>query len=102
MRLGPPVLEVRLCKGPENGLSIRQKHTGPPVWISFGTGDLPFIELPDEVEYLTIMGDNDAPGRACVFASVEAFEAQGRTARGEYPPTDLEDWKDELVEKRTA
>ena len=102
LRLGPPAREIRLCEGPEDGLSIRQKHPGPSVWVSLGTGALPFIELPDEVEDVTIMGDNNAPGRACVAAGIEAFEAQKRAARGDYPPADFEDWNDELMEKLVA
>ena len=102
LRLGPPAREVRLCEGPEDGLSIRQKHPGPPVWVSLGTGALPNIELPDEVEDVTIMGDNNAPGRACVAAGIEAFEVQKRAVRGDYPPVEFEDWNDELMGKRVA
>lgn len=100
LRLGPPARSVRLCEGPEDGLTIRQRDPDPPVWVSLGTGALPFVEFPAEVEDVTIMGDNNAAGRAAVAAGIEAIEAQGRTARGTYPGAAFKDWNDEYMGKR--
>lgn len=101
VRLGPPGRSIRLCEGPEDGLTLRQSCPGPSVWVSLGTGSLPHVELPDEVEDVTIAGDNNEAGRAAVAAGIEAFRAQGRTARGVYPRAAFRDWNDELLGKRT-
>ena len=100
LRLGPPAREIRVCEGPEDGLTIRQRYPGPPVWVSLGTGALPFIDFPDEVEDITIMGDNNVAGRAAVGAGIEAYEAKGRAARGAYPGEAFKDWNDEHMGKR--
>lgn len=59
------------------------------------------MEFPDEVRDVTIMGDNNAAGRAAVAAGIEATQAQGRTARGAYPGAAFKDWNDEHMGKRS-
>lgn len=101
VRLGRTGRSIRLCEGPEDGLTLRQSYPGPSVWVSLGTGSLPHVELPVEVEDVTIAGDNNDAGRAAVQAGIAAFQAQGRTARGVYPRAAFKDWNDELMGKRT-
>lgn len=97
VRLGPPARHILLCEGPEDGLTLRQRHPGRSVWVSLGTGSLPFLELPSGIERVTIAGDNNAAGRAAVAAGIEAFEAQGRRADAIYPDPAFKDWNDELM-----
>ncbi len=100
VRLGPVAREIILCEGPEDGLTLRQRFPGTSVWVALGTGNLPFVELPEGVVAVTIAGDNNAPGRAAVAAGSEAFAAQGREVRTIYPDPAFKDWNDELMDVR--
>ena len=97
VRLGPVARAIIVCEGPEDGLTLRQRFPGASVWVALGTGNLPFVELPEGIETVTIAGDNNAPGRAAVAAASEAFAAQGREVRTIYPDAAFEDWNDELM-----
>lgn len=97
VRLGPPAREIILCEGPEDGLTLRQRHPQASVWVSLGTGALPFVELPPTIEAVTIAGDNNVAGRAAVAAGIAAFTAQGRTVSAIYPDPRFKDWNDELM-----
>ncbi len=101
VRLGPVARTIILCEGPEDGLTLRQRFSGASVWVVLGTGNLPFVELPDAVETVTIAGDNNAPGRAAVAAGGAAFAAQGLGVRAVYPNPAFKDWNDELMGVRT-
>lgn len=100
VRLGPPARHILLCEGPEDGLTLRQRRPDQTVWVSLGTGSLPFVELPSTIEAVTIAGDNNAAGRAAAAAGIEAFEEQGRKADAIYPDPAFKDWNDELTGKR--
>lgn len=96
LRLGEIARHVVLVEGPEDGLTLRQRHPGASVWVALGTGGLPFVELPPEVEAVTLAGDNNAPGRRAIEAAAEEYERQGRRVRAVYPDERFEDWNDEL------
>ncbi len=97
VRLGPVARTIILCEGPEDGLTLRQRFPDASVWVALGTGNLPFVELADAVETVTIAGDNNAAGRAAVAAGAEAFAARGREVRAIYPDPAFVDWNDELM-----
>src|SRR3546814_14897020 len=80
LRLGPIAPHIILCEGPEDGLTLRQKHPRASVWVSLGTGAMPHIELPDVIRRVTIAGDNNAPGRPAAETASAAFIEQGRSA----------------------
>lgn len=96
VRLAPPARRIILIEGPEDGLTMRQRVQRAPVWITLGTGMMPFVELPPEVEHVTLAGDNNAPGRAAVAKAMEEYQRQGRTVDAIFPPPAFEDWNDEL------
>lgn len=98
VRLGPPARHILLCEGPEDGLTLRQRRPGQSVWVSLGTGSLPFVQIPSAIERVTIAGDNNPAGRAAVTAGIEAFQAQGREADGDFPDPRFKDWNDELMD----
>jgi len=95
VRLGPVSRRIILCEGPEDGLTLRQKYPSESVWIALGTGGLPLVELPDEVEEVALGGDNNAPGRAAIKAGKEEYSQQGRKVRPFFPGKDFEDFNDE-------
>src|SRR3546814_13332004 len=76
LRLGPIAPHIILCEGPEDGLTLRQKHPRASVWVSLGTGAMPHIELPDVIRRVTIAGDNNAPGRLAAETASAAFIEQ--------------------------
>lgn len=97
LRLGPIAPHIILCEGPEDGLTLRQKHPRASVWVSLGTGAMPHIELPEAIRRVTIAGDNNAPGRLAVETASAAFIEQGRKVDAIYPPRQFTDWNDELM-----
>ncbi len=100
VRLGPVAREIILCEGPEDGLTLRQNRPDASIWVSLGTGALPYVDMPDEAESITLAGDNNDPGRAAVAAATETFNAQGRSVRSIYPNPAFNDWNDELTGRR--
>jgi len=100
VRLGPVARAIIVCEGPEDGLTLRQGLPEASVWVALGTGNLPFVELPDAIVAVTIAGDNNVPGRAAVAAGSEAFATQGREVRTIYPNPAFKDWNDELMDVR--
>lgn len=99
LRLGPVAREIILCEGPEDGLTLRQRHPGASVWVSLGTGNLPFVELPDAVESVIIAADNNAAGYAAAEVAGDAFARQGRRVAVRFPDPVYKDWNDELMGK---
>jgi DNA primase len=99
LRLGDVARRIVLCEGPEDGLTLRQRHPDASVWVSLGTGGLAHVELPPEVEEVILAGDNNAPGRAAIEAAELAYTEQGRKVRPVFPDPRFEDWNDELQQK---
>ena len=99
LRLGDVARRIVLCEGPEDGLTLRQLHPRASVWVSLGTGGMAHVELPPEVEEVTLAGDNNAPGRAAIEAAAIAYGEQGRKVRTVFPDPRFEDWNDELRQK---
>lgn len=102
VRLSPPARRIILVEGPEDGLTLRLREDRVPIWITLGTGMMPFVELPPIVEHVTLAGDNNAPGRAAVNRAEEHFLGCGITVDTMFPPPRFEDWNDELLEKEMA
>jgi DNA primase len=96
LRLDKPQAEVIVTEGPEDGLSIRQMHPETPVFVSCGTGLLPFIGFPPEVRSIIIAGQNDDPGRAAADAAATAYIERGLEVRCIFPSPEYRDWNDEL------
>lgn len=97
VRLSPPARHVILVEGPEDGLSLSLREDRVPIWITLGTGMMPFVEFPPIVEHVTLAGDNNAPGRLAVARAEEHFRSLGLAVDSMYPPPRFEDWNDELL-----
>lgn len=96
LRLGKPQAEVVVTEGPEDGLSLRQMLPGRSVWVACGTGLMPFIAFPPEVESVVIAGQNNAAGRMAVDTATAAYVGRGLTVKSIYPEPAFDDWNDEL------
>jgi DNA primase len=100
LRLGRPAPEVIVTEGPEDGLSIRQMHPNTPVWVACGTGLMPFIEFPDEVDTVVIAGQNDDAGRSAVERATDEYLKRGLAVKCIFPDPSFRDWNDELRKVR--
>jgi DNA primase len=96
LRLGPEGSEMILCEGPEDGLTLHQMMPSTPVWVSLGSGNIPFMELPPGVKRVLVAGDNNPAGRKAAQDACKAFLAQGRQAAPIFPAPEFEDFNDQL------
>lgn len=96
LRLGPVQSSIIVCEGPEDGLSLAQELPGRSVWPTLGTGLMPHVEYPTEVEEIVIAGQNDAPGQAAVTRAAESLMDQGYRVRKMFPDPGFSDWNDQL------
>jgi DNA primase len=98
--LGLVASEIMLCEGPDDGLPLRQRFPGASVWVSLGTGNLPFVELPDAVEFVVVAADNNIAGYAAAEAAGHACARRGRSVAVLFPDPAYKAWNDELMSKR--
>lgn len=96
LRLGPVEETIVLAEGPEDGLSIAQEGPGFPVWVPFGTGNMPAVEFPPQVRSLIIAGQNNTAGRVAVEKTVIAALDRGLAVSQVYPAAHFDDWNDQL------
>lgn len=96
LRLGPERPEMILCEGPEDGLTLHQMMPSTPVWVSLGSGNIPFMELPPAVKRVLVAGDNNPAGRKAAQDACATFLAQGRQAAPIFPAPEFEDFNDQL------
>jgi DNA primase len=92
----PPVGEVIVCEGPEDGLSLAQEMPGRAVLVACGTALMPQLALIPTVRNVVLAGDNNAAGRAAVETTRAAFIDRGLAVRTMYPKPDFKDWNDQL------
>jgi DNA primase len=97
MRFGPPQRTVIVCEGPEDGLTLAQEIPGSSVWPACGTGLMPLIDYPPEVQEVIIAGQNNEAGRIAVDRTAEAVIGRGLPARTMFPDADFDDWNDQLL-----
>lgn len=96
LRLGPVADHIISCEGPEDGLTLAQRFAGESVWASCGTANLWQMQLPSEVEYLTLAGDNGEAGRNAVETGRARYLGDGIGVRDMFPDPAFKDWNDEL------
>ena len=83
IRLSPLQNKVILCEGIEDGLAILQSNGEACVWVSYGTGGMQTLQLPNSVSELVIAIDNDLNGAGERAANILAaqLKKEGRVAR---------------------
>lgn len=84
-----------ICEGPEDGLTLAQELV-LPVLVACGTSLMPRLSLPVTIDAIIVAGDNNAPGRAAVVETEEAFGAKGIDTRAIFPEDGFKDWNDQL------
>lgn len=96
IRLGPIARKIILVEGPEDGLTLMPRHPDASIWVTLGTGSLPHVQLPPEVEEVSLAGDNNSGGRTAIKAGEESYNAQNKIVSSFYPDPSFEDFNDEL------
>jgi len=68
-----------------------------PVWATLGSERFPHVAIPDDVERLILLPDNDAAGMIGADKAVEAHSKTGRSIEIVPPPGGHNDWNDALT-----
>jgi hypothetical protein len=98
---------VHITEGIEDGLSVARLLPKARVIVAADIGNMAAVELPPQVQAVTLVGDNDPPtlpdGRPHpaiegMERAVEAHRAAGRTVRMARPPAGVKDFNDWLRE----
>lgn len=95
VRLAAANDNLALAEGVETALSA-MILLGLPVWAVLGAGRMSQVSIPDTVQRLFLLPDNDAPGRRGALVASIAHTAPGRTIETLWPWYGLNDWNDVL------
>lgn len=96
IRLAEPAVELVLCEGLEDGLSLAQELASASVWAAPGAGMLAAMCLPPIVSSVVVAADNDAAGEQAAWRAAERFASEGRQVRIMRPDPAYKDWNDQL------
>ena len=70
-----------------------------PVWATLGNERLARVGIPDFVDDLILLPDNDHGGRLAVKQALAAYRRPGRSIRTIWPWRGLNDWNEVLMEE---
>lgn len=96
-RLGGSAPHIHMAEGPEDALSALEMMPERPCWAAFGTSQMPFATFPSVVTEVTLLGQNNEPGRVAVRKAALALvadEVRGLIIREAFPPAEFDDWND--------
>jgi len=95
IRLAPAAVELVLCEGLEDGLTLQQE-LGTATWVTAGVSNLKTVQLPLGVRSVVIGADGDPAGESGARAAAERFANEGRKVRVLRPLSGFKDFNDEL------
>jgi putative DNA primase/helicase len=93
VRLAPAASRLGLAEGWETGLSA-MIVLGLPVWAALGTERFGQVAIPDTVEQLVLLPDNDAAGDLAEARARIAYRRPGLSIIRVRPPLRFNDWND--------
>lgn len=93
VRFGAATNVLGLAEGWETAWSAHIL-LGIPVWATLGADRLPLVTVPDRVEHLILLPDDDAPGHNGAGRANEAHAQPGRTIETLLPGGRFNDWND--------
>jgi putative DNA primase/helicase len=93
--LAPAGSTLGLAEGIETAMSA-SILLDLPVWATLGSERLAHIAVPELVQQLVILPDNDPAGHAAAANAVTAYSHEGRTVEVIWPPAPFNDWNDVL------
>lgn len=100
VRFGLPSTLLGLAEGWETAWSARIL-LGIPVWATLGSERFPHVSIPDCVERLILLPDDDAAGVIGSNKALEAHARPGRSIELLLPEEGFNDWNDQLRARRS-
>tara|TARA_R110000787_G_scaffold282863_1_gene395035 strand:+ start:2451 stop:3458 length:1008 start_codon:yes stop_codon:yes gene_type:complete len=94
VRFGAATHVLGLAEGWETAWSAHLL-LGIPVWAALGADRLPLVTVPERVEHLILLPDNDPPGRRGAKRAEEAHARPGLVIETRFPGGGFNDWNDQ-------
>lgn len=95
VRFGLALDTLGLAEGWETAWSAYML-LGFPVWACLGSERFPHVAIPDSVEHLILLPDDDAAGRLGAARAMDAHARPGRSIEVLLPGRGLNDWNNLL------
>lgn len=99
VRFGAATSALGLAEGWETAWSAHIL-LGISVWATLGADRLPLVTVPERVEHLILLPDNDHAGHLAVPLAEQALAIEGRRIETQWPWYGLNDWNDVLRLKK--
>jgi len=93
VRFGAATDVLGLAEGWETAWSAHLL-LGIPVWATLGADRFPLVAVPERVEHLFVLHDNDSSGRRGAARAKQAHARDGRSIEPLPPPPGFNDWND--------
>lgn len=93
VRIGEATRVLGLAEGIETALAAAAIHK-ISVWAVLGNERFGMVSIPDRVEHVVILADNDAGGARAVKLAQEGLVRPGRSIETRWPPSPHNDWAD--------
>jgi len=93
VRFGAATDVLGLAEGWETAWSAHLL-LGIPVWAALGADRFPLVTVPERVEHLLLLHDNDPSGRRGAARARQAHARDGRMIDPLPPPRGFNDWND--------
>lgn len=93
VRFGAATRVLGLAEGWETAWSAHIR-LGIPVWATLGADRLPLVTVPERVEHLILLHDNDDPGRCGARQARQTHARPGRLIEALLPDGGFNDWND--------
>jgi putative DNA primase/helicase len=93
VRFGAATSVLGLAEGWETAWSAHIL-LGIPVWAALGSDRLPLGTIPERVEHLILLPDDDLAGRRCARRAWQAHARPGLAIETKFPGGGFNDWND--------